>query len=69
MDPMLEANYLLTQPEIAGLFEEWKRRYDEDPDAYQSHEAFVSDAPQSYGQGSARYFLFLLDELTANQVK
>jgi len=51
----------MTQEELAFLFEEWKRRYDADPNAFQSIPDFIKDPPQSYGEGAARYFLWLIE--------
>jgi hypothetical protein len=59
----------MTQEETAAVFEEWKRRYDEDPESYQGCEAFKADPPKSYGEAAARYFFFIIDEMTAEQVK
>jgi hypothetical protein len=58
-----------TRGELRVLFEEWKRRYDEDPEGFQSHEAFKSEEPQSYGEGAARYFIFLIDETFVDKTK
>lgn len=51
-----------TKERLAEIFEEWKRRYDADPEGFQSHEAFQAESPQSYGDGAARYFLYLIGE-------
>lgn len=53
----------MTQEQAAAIFEEWKRRYDEDPEGFQSHEVLVADPPQSYGEGAARYFLWLIADM------
>ena len=54
----------MTKEYLTLLFEEWKRRYDANPEAYQSCEAFKNDPPESYGEGAATYFLWLANELT-----
>lgn len=59
----------MTQDEYAAIFEEWKRRWDERPNDFQNIPDFVREPPKSYGEGAARYFLFLVDEMTADQVK
>ncbi len=48
---------------IAQIFEEWKARYDLDPNIFESHEEFLKDPPRSYGDGAARYFLQVAREL------
>lgn len=53
----------MTHKQLAAVFEEWKRRYDEDPEAYQNHEAFLADPPDSYGDGAATFFLWLIADL------
>lgn len=45
------------------LFEEWKRRYDANPDGFMSHADFDKDPPKTYGEGAARYFWALDKEL------
>lgn len=59
----------MTTEQLALVFEEWKRRYDADPNLFDSCEAFEKEPPKSYGDGAARYFEFLIDELTADGVK
>lgn len=54
----------MTEEQAAGIFEEWKRRYDEDPDAFQNHEVFLKDPPKSYGEAAARYFFWLIADIT-----
>jgi hypothetical protein len=49
--------------QLATLFEEWKRRYDEDPAGFDDCEAFKAKPPKSYGDGAATYFLWLLNDL------
>lgn len=50
----------MTQAELTFLFEDWKRRYDEDPESFQTCEAFKGDPPKSYGEAAAVYFLWLI---------
>ena len=47
----------------AVLFEEWKRRYDANPEGYMTCAQFKADPPQSYGEGAARYFFELDAEM------
>ena len=53
----------MSKEELAIVFEEWKSRYDKNPEEYQSCEAFKADPPESYGEGAAVYFLWLMDQL------
>lgn len=49
---------------LAQVFEEWKRRFDADPDAFMSAADFEKNQPKSYGEAAARYFKWLDRELT-----
>ena len=42
--------YHLSKENLAKVFGEWKRRYDEDPDSFQSDEDFKNDPPKTYGE-------------------
>lgn len=53
----------MTQLEYAEAFEEWKRRYDEDPESFADCEAFKAEPPKTYGESAARYFLWLLEDM------
>lgn len=49
--------------QFAAAFEEWKQRYDADPEGFQTHDEFDADPPATYGEGAARYFIKVIDEL------
>lgn len=51
----------------AIVFEEWKKRYDENPDLFPTCEEFAANPPKSYGDGAARYFLWLFDQLNPDK--
>lgn len=53
---------MITQDLLADIFEEWKRRYDNDPGWFQSIDEFLADPPGSYGEGASVYFLALFEE-------
>lgn len=59
----MEREESMTEDELAAAFEEWKRRYDEDPSEFMSFSAFKGDEPASYGRGSAQYFLSIVEDL------
>lgn len=59
----------MNETELTTLFEEWKTRYDANPESFQDCPAFEAQPPKTYGEGAARYFLLLVEELTADQVK
>lgn len=58
----------MTQEMIANMFEEWKRRYDLDPAAFQDHAAWLAERPLSYGERAAEYFMDLLYEMYIYEV-
>lgn len=58
---MTMPQYHLSREDMAAAFEEWKRRYDADPEGFQSDEDFKADPPQSYGEGAARYFIKMVE--------
>lgn len=53
----------LDEAVAASVFTEWKSRYDADPEVFQSCEAFKGQPPLDYGDGAARYFLWLLKDM------
>lgn len=54
----------------AGLFEEWDRRYRENPEQFMSEAThLLRHTPTTYGEAAAAYFFFLAEEMTADQVK
>ena len=55
--------YHLSKENLAKVFGEWKRRYDEDPDSFQSDEDFKNDPPKTYGEGAARYFTKVVKDI------
>lgn len=48
---------------LADVFTEWKRRFDLDPDEFQTCEAFAGSPPLEYGEAAAAYFTWLRDEM------
>ena len=55
--------YHLSAVTLAKVFEEWKRRWDEDPDSFDSDEEFKAQKPETYGEGAARYFTKVVKEV------
>lgn len=53
----------MSQAWMAVLFEEWKRRYDADPDEFMNCNQFEADPPATYGEAAARYFWNLDHEM------
>lgn len=50
----------MSKEELTYLFTDWKARYDENPEGFQDCPAFAADPPESYGEGAAVYFLWLI---------
>lgn len=53
--------------ELAQVFEEWKTRYDSNPEWFLSHEDTDGLAPIKYGDQAAKYFLLLTEELASGE--
>ena len=51
---------------LARIFEEWKDRWDKNPDWFQTLPEFVNQPPKSYGEAAAIYFKELEKELFSN---
>jgi hypothetical protein len=51
----MSAARTVTEAELVAAFDEWSRRYDEDPDSFN-----VPD-DRTYGEACAPYLLWLLD--------
>lgn len=54
----------MNEAELTAVFEEWKTRYDANPETYMTCAEHEAEPPKSYGQGAARYFLLLVNEMT-----
>lgn len=51
---------------LARVFEEWDRRYRDDPSSFFTDvEHLLGNTPESYGEAAAIYFSALLEELDA----
>ena len=49
---------------LAAIFEEWDRRYRDNPDDFMSVvEYLLGNTPKTYGEGAAAYFMKLEREL------
>ena len=66
-DESEKPRYYLGQEDLAKVFEEWKRRWDEDPDSFESDEEFKAQKPETYGEGAARYFTRVVKDVLAPQ--
>jgi len=54
--------------QFAAAFEEWDRRYRENPDQFMSTVThLLGHTPQTYGEACATYFGSLLDELGGDE--
>jgi hypothetical protein len=51
------------EAELAATFEEWDRRYREDPSAFVD---LLEEEPASYGEHAARWFVRLFDEVVVD---
>jgi hypothetical protein len=51
------------EEELAATFEEWDRRYREDPSAFVD---LLEEEPASYGEHAARWFVRLFDEVVVD---
>jgi hypothetical protein len=50
---------------FAIAFEEWERRYREDPRGFMNEvERLLGHTPRTYGEGAGAYFVALLNELS-----
>ncbi|HUX01401.1 MAG TPA: hypothetical protein VMY35_10530 [Phycisphaerae bacterium] len=50
--------------DVAAAFEEWDRRYRDEPERFQSEaEHLLRDTPRTYGERVALYFLKVLAEV------
>jgi hypothetical protein len=47
----------ITEFELADIFEEWERKYRENPDAFMGDEERRAENPQTYGELCAAFFL------------
>lgn len=57
----------MDEGQLADAFTEWKTRYDTDPDSFQGCAAFEKEPPRTYGDGAARYFLWLIEDMQTNR--
>jgi hypothetical protein len=51
------------EEELAATFEEWDRRYRDDPDGF---EDLFAGTPATYGEAAARWFVGLFDEVNVD---
>ena len=62
------AGIRLDLKEAAAAFEEWDRRYRENPREFQTAvEHLLGETPETYGEGCAPYFFELVRGLRKNQ--
>ena len=54
----------MKKPALADVFEEWKKRFDADPNAFQDCVDFKDQDPETYGEAAAIYFTWLEKEMT-----
>ena len=56
--------------EIQAAFTEWDRRYREEPERFESEvKRLLKGTPATYGEACAPYFVKLLEEVQAGEVR
>lgn len=53
----------MTEEQLAEIFEEWQRRWQEDPESFKSCEEAFATPPTTYGESAAKVFLWILADL------
>lgn len=53
----------MNEAELSTVFTEWKTRYDADPSTFQDCPTFEAEPPKTYGEGAARYFIWLTNDM------
>ena len=59
---------VLNEDELADIFQEWDRRYRNDPESFENEaKRLLNGTPYTYGRSASKYFINLLDEMVMLQ--